>query len=167
MDIPVYIQTLDNHTAATLDFLKKSRPDTHLKGENDSWTGLQVLEHICITEKVVSKLVAKPSEQIHESAELFGAGKLNHLVVAKRAFKVKAPEMLNPKGDIKDLEAFEQVFTKQRNELKQGIIQGNISVDNRIHKHPYLGEMTISDWLHFMISHTQRHIEQIQDHLKA
>ncbi|HEV7230504.1 MAG TPA: DinB family protein [Bacteroidia bacterium] len=164
MNITDYIQTLDKHTAATLDFIKKSRPDIHIKGGVDNWNGLQILEHVCMTEKVVCKLVSKPSDQIHESAELFGPGKMNHLVVTKRAIKVKAPEMLNPKGDIQDLEAFEQLFTAQRNELKENLMQGTIPVDNRIHKHPYLGEMTISDWLYFMIAHTQRHLEQIGDH---
>ena len=36
-------------------------------------------------------------------------------------------------------------------------------IDNRVHKHPSLGEMTVSDWLWFMIRHTERHLEQVKE----
>lgn len=72
-----------------------------------------------------------------------------------------APEALLPKGEVTDVDAFKKRFQEQRKELKEDIENGKLIIDNRTRKHPRLGEMTVSDWLYFLISHTERHVEQI------
>ena len=122
-----------------------------------------ILEHIYLTDKIVIAIINRPTEKLHTDEEFIGNEKLKRWLVEKQAKKVKAPEMLEPKGDLKDVATFEKVFLAQRNLLKHQIEKGEIVIDNRIHKHPMLGEMTISDWLYFLIHHTQRHLEQAKE----
>lgn len=163
MELTTYFQSLDDNTNDTLQLAKGCPPALLTDNINNKWSVLQILEHICMTEKLICVLVTKPSDKTSESNELIGNDKLQKLVVEKREQKVTAPESLYPKGEIKDLKGFEKIFLEQRNLLKQDIQTGKLTIDNRIHKHPMLGEMTINDWLNFLIHHTQRHLEQIKD----
>ena len=95
-----------------------------------------------------------------------GNEKLQQILLAEQKAKVKAPEILEPKGIINDTSTFERLFSEQRNLIKQAIENAEIVIDNRLHKHPMLGEMTISDWLYFLIHHSQRHLEQIKERLE-
>lgn len=158
-----YFQDLNENTNDTLLLVKSCPPAILNNSNNDKWSVLQILEHICMTEKLICVLVSKPSDKEAETNELLGNDKIKKLVVEKREYKVMAPESLIPKGDIKDQEGFAQIFLQQRDKLKQDIQTGILIIDNRIHKHPMLGEMTIKDWLNFLIHHTQRHLEQIKD----
>lgn len=128
---------------------------------------MQILEHIYIVDKVIYRLLLKPSDNLSETEELLGDNKIKRLVVEKREYKVAALESLQPKGEITDVLTLETMFTQQRNSIKNDLESGKIIMDNRIHKHPYLGEMTIADWLSFILHHTQRHLEQIKDCLSA
>ena len=161
-----FFETLDNNTNATLKLATDCSESQLTFKQNDHWSILQILEHICKTDKVVIDLIEKPSDKISETEEILGAKKLTKLVVEARSFKVKAPEILLPTGNVKDEKDFEKLFLSQRNDLKAAIESGKIVIDKRIHKHPYLGEMTIIDWLNFIVNHTQRHLEQIKDLLK-
>ncbi|HVA98165.1 MAG TPA: DinB family protein [Bacteroidia bacterium] len=158
-----FLETLDNNSNTTLQLAKSCSEAQLLFKKNDNWSILQILEHICKTDKVVIDLIEKPSDKISETEEILGTKKLTKLVVEARAFKVKAPEILLPIGTISNVNDFEKLFLSQRNLLKKKIESGKIIIDNRIHKHPYLGEMTIIDWLNFIVNHTQRHLEQIKD----
>ena len=84
-------------------------------------------------------------------------------MVSLRERAVKAPETLAPKGLIKNCVEFELNFVELREYSEVNLLTGKIMVDNRIHKHPFIGAMTISDWFAFLRYHTQRHIEQIND----
>lgn len=88
------------------------------------------------------------------------------MVVGFRTNRLVSPEILRPKGNIADVATFEKMFVEQRELIKQDLRSGKIIVDHRVHKHPFLGDFTISDWLNFLIYHTQRHLEQIKDILK-
>lgn len=163
MDITNYIKILDKSANDTLQLANSCPPSRLTVSVNEKWSVLQILEHIYMTEKLVCGLITKASDKTSETDELLGNDKIKKLVVEKRGQKVSAPESLKPKGDIKDVDGFEKVFLQQRNLLKQEILTGKLTIDNRIHKHPMLGEMTINDWLNFLIHHTQRHLEQIKD----
>ena len=125
---------------------------------------LEVLEHIYLTDRIIHTIVSRPSDDKSSSEEIIGDDKMKNILVEQRTSKkVSAPEILKPKGSIKDLDTFENIFLAQRKAFKEDIVAGNIIIDNRIHKHPLLNEMTIADWLNFTVHHTQRHIEQIKE----
>ncbi len=160
MNTQHYFAALDENTNHVLQLTKSCTTVQLSQSENEKWTVLQILEHIYLTDKIVIAIINRPSEKLHTNEEFIGNEKLKRWLVEKQTTKVKAPEMLEPKGTWSDVASFEKAFLAQRNLLKQQIEKGEIVVDNRIHKHPMLGEMTISDWLYFLIHHTQRHLEQ-------
>ena len=157
-----YFAALDNNTNTVLQLAKDCTTAQLHQCENGKWSVLQILEHIYLTDKIIIAIISRPTEKWHHNEEFIGNEKLKRWLVDEQPMKVKAPEILEPKGDLKDVANFEKIFLTQRNLLKQQIEKGEIMVDNRLHKHPMLGEMTISDWLYFLIHHTQRHLKQAQ-----
>ncbi len=162
MNIIDYFKKLDDNTEETLSQAKSySAEQLAFKGEGN-WTVMQLLEHIVLTEKVCLFILLRPTDKLAATSEIFGQKKLDAFLLNPNGPKFNAPEMLQPKGDIQDVATFEKDFVAERNLLKQKIEAGEIVIDNHTHKHPALGEMTISDWLYFDILHTQRHLAQIK-----
>lgn len=84
-------------------------------------------------------------------------------MVEQRLKKIASPDMLKAKGEIKSPTGLVGMLVGQRNTWKSALLTDKIIIDNRVHKHPFLGEMTIYDWINFTIYHTQRHIEQMKE----
>ncbi|RYJ51090.1 DinB family protein [Flavobacterium petrolei] len=164
MELANYITALDNNTSDTLNLAKKcSNTQLHYSAEG-KWSILQILEHICIVDKVCIAIISRPaSENTSALTEIYGNEKLKDALVTNRDRRIESPEILKPKGGVTDVNEFEKMFLYQRNMLKQNLTSGKIIVDNKIHKHPFLGDMTIADWLYFIVHHTQRHTEQIKE----
>jgi hypothetical protein len=161
MDTKEYFKMLDGNTQDIL-LMVDGFSANHLSNKKEGgWTVMEILEHICITENRIHTLMLKPSDTTAESKEILGKEKIKHLTVTEGKEKVMAPEALHPKGELKDVDAFKKRFQEQRKELKEDIENGKLIIDNRTRKHPRLGEMTVSDWLYFLVSHTERHVEQI------
>jgi hypothetical protein len=158
-----FIALLDRNTEETLSQARSYTDEALNVAPAGCWTPLQVFEHICLTEALVIGLLQRPSEEVHDTGEVHGSSKLRHLIVNKRATKLQAPERLHPKGALANEAAFETTFTAQRNALKEALADGRIITDNRMYPHPSLGKMTVSDWLFFLVHHTERHVEQLKE----
>ena len=122
-----------------------------------------ILEHIYLADKSISLLLQKKSENLNAQEVILGNDKIERLVVNLRHRKVKSPDILLPKGRFKMLSEFKPAFTQQRENLKSSLQDGSIPIDNSILPHSYLGNMTKTDWLYFIIHHAQRHLEQIKE----
>lgn len=134
-----------------------------------SWSVLECLEHIYLIDKAVLGAMAGAStENIPDNTrtELFGVEKIDKLLVKGRAFKVPAPDFVAPKGKFTNLSEATQHIDTITSRVIDHINSNPVEQDVRTYKHPVLGYMTPTDWIHFMISHTERHIYQIED-LKA
>lgn len=163
MDLENFVENLDHTTNTVLQVAKDCSPEQlHFK-EAGKWSVLEILEHLYLTDRVIFTIISRPSETISPSSEIVGNEALQKILVEKRGHKIISPDMLQPKGEIKDLDALVNLFTSQRETLKKDLLGNKIVIDNRVHKHPFLGEMTIADWLNFTIHHTQRHLEQINE----
>lgn len=129
------------------------------------WNILEILEHVYLTEKLVYALLSRPSRMMADVSEKVGNEKLERVLVGLRKRRVQAPDIVHPKGDIKSPGDFLSKLNEQRLLLKNDLLSGRIIIDNRVQNHPLLGEMTITDWLNFIIHHCNRHLEQIKDTL--
>ena len=167
MDIQAYITLLNRNTGELLDLVRNRDEATLNHRSFNSWSVLQVLEHLIMTERYVYDLLSRPSDKKAATEELKGSERLNRIMVDMRERKAKAPDMLEPVGEISDLSTFNNTFLAGRKALTDALNNGKIIVDERVHTHPMLGDMTVSDWLHFLLSHARRHMEQIKDVLKA
>ncbi|TCJ13975.1 DinB family protein [Flaviaesturariibacter flavus] len=158
-----FFSLLDRTSAETLAQARSFSTEALNTAPEGCWTPLQVLEHICLTEALITSLLQRPSEEQHDNPEVYGASKLRHLIVGKRDIKRTAPDRLQPGGELLSLAGFEERFTRQRETLKAAISGGALPIDRRLFPHPALGNMTVSDWLYFLVNHTERHVEQLKE----
>lgn len=163
MEINEYIKQLDANTESLVGILASLDAEGLTKRINGGWNPLEIAEHLAVTERGIIMMLQRPSEARSDNTELFGAEKLNKMLVEMRSRKVVAPEGLHPKGRYVDAAGVTEALTAQRLKLKEALSEGKVAVDNRTFMHPRLGEMTVSDWLNFIVSHAYRHIAQIKD----
>jgi len=166
MDIAKYLQTLSSNTEKVVDLLHSSEATELNFKSQGRWNLLEIGEHLILTERVVCKLLFAPSDSRAGKEELHGEERLNRMLVGMRSRKIVTPEIFEPKGEIKDPGTFEKKFREQRQMIIDGIKTDRIKIDDRVQKHPVLGEMTISDWLYFLPQHAARHLEQMKDNLQ-
>ena len=163
MDRNLFITRLDDNTKEILQLVKSLTSSQLAFKKDGKWNVLEILEHLYLSDKIIMTIISKPSENIHATEDIYGTRKIKAILVDERDKKISSPEPLKPKGIFSDVFVAEKAFFQQRDTLKNLLRADGIIIDNRIHKHPLLGEMTISDWLNFIIHHTERHIEQIKD----
>ena len=157
-----YINDLDHNTEKLIETVKDYSIEDLTAKNSDKWSILEVLEHIYITDKVIYSIVSKPSDKESKAKEIIGVNKLESILVGQINKKLQSPDLLRPKGHFKNLADFNSAFTTLRSSIKKDLITMKIKVDNRIHNHFLLGEMTITDWLNFILLHTERHLKQIE-----
>ncbi len=158
-----FITRLNETTNDILHTVNKCTIEQLNYKQGESWNILGIIEHLYLTDKVIYTIISRPSETINSSTEIVGKEALQKIMLEQRSKKITSPDFLKPKGEIKDLTILIDMLVNQRDAWKNSLSTSEISIDNRVHKHPLLGEMTISDWLNFAIHHTQRHTEQIKD----
>jgi hypothetical protein len=167
MDIAEYTALLDKNTLDALSWAwSASEDDLHAPVEN-KWSGIQLLEHITLVDSSVIRRLQSASEAPAEEIVPAGAERLHRIIVTLRNRKVEAPEALHPRGSLKTVEEFEAKFTAQREQLKTELKDGSIKMSNKALAHVILGDITISDWLLFMIYHAERHLEQLRERQPA
>lgn len=160
-------EMLQEHTSTFLSQIPEWSPWWNKQNTTESWTVGEVAEHIMLVESGVIKLLQTPSERKHDSLERFGLPKMRqYLVQGRQMAKVKAPEPYLPKRSM-DPEAFSIAFGKQRSFLLNALQTDKIVIDNRLYKHPFLGDLTVADWLYSIITHAERHEEQIKEILET
>lgn len=161
-----FLQLLSQNTAEVNELVSSVPADRVNQTEINKWSILQIFEHLLITDKMIYGLMKRPTDQQADERELFGKDKMKHLLIEKADYKAEAPDMLQPKGHVTSLEDFSRQFQSQRQLLAEALIEAVISIDNSVHTHPRLGDMTISDWLYFIVFHNQRHLAQIRAMMK-
>ena len=157
-----YINEIEHNTQKLLETVRDFAIEDLIAKENDKWSILEVLEHIYITDKVIYSIIAKPSDKEFYSKEIIGKNKLESILVGQIDVKLQSPDLLRPKGVFQNFTDFNIAFTSLRNSIKDDLLTRKFKIDNRIHTHFLLGDMTITDWLNFILLHTERHLIQIK-----
>jgi uncharacterized damage-inducible protein DinB len=162
-------QFLDNlqKSATLIDTLldKVSEEQAAQKPNEKTWSMLECLEHIFIVEAGIIKTLRTenpPSADSTNTPESVINRDMVSNLLQNRTTKIDAPDFTAPKGRFKSLEEAKMAFLNKRTELTTIIKTANLN-DGFIAKHPRLGDMTKSDWVHFLIQHTDRHVEQLAE----
>jgi hypothetical protein len=164
MEINQYLTELNDNTRSVLELTRKYSGDALTFKKEDECSIADILEHICISDRRTFDLLKSDSEIISPTTELYGDGKLKKIVVDyKGGPKITETEIRELQGIITDFSSFGQVFSQQRDLLQNGLKSGEIAVSNKVYKHLYLGGMTVTDWLKYIIYHTDRHLNDIKD----
>lgn len=142
-----------------------SEEELHFKPTPDSWNILACAEHILLVNSTVYRFLQSPPPTLADNkvSELHSEGKMNHILVTKRDIKRIAPEWVVPKSIFKTGEEAKQAIQKDTTGLLNILEKTDISKETHTVAHPAIGEMTKTDWMHFLISHTQRHLFQIEE----
>lgn len=164
MDLSTKIE--QNLQALYHSYTELKEEQLHYKSAEKVWSILECLEHIYLIDKaVLAVLTTTESKYKTENGqtELFGEEKIRKLLVQGRAFKVPAPDYVQPKGEFTSNALAKQSTDAVIESITQHIATNNIEQETYTFKHPILGPMTKTDWVHFMIAHTERHILQIEE----
>lgn len=156
-------EAIDRNTEQLVNMVNTLSSSQLLLKPEGKWSVIEQLEHIVLTDKIVGLMLMRPHSSLAETDTVIGQERLEKIIVTLRARKVAAPEFLQPTGSIQTVAQFTTQFTAQRTAFKEAVNQGKIALDSRTFKHPYLGEMTVIDWYHFIPLHAQRHLEQIKE----
>lgn len=138
----------------------------------DSWSVLQIMQHLLLVEKAG---VAYTTKKISFDPVLEKAGVMSSVrsrmsnLMAVTPFRLKAPEQVSGDVLLTDLTFWEvaKQWKGSRSELKHFLSQ--LPEDHfkaELYNHPVIGKMKLSGMLHFFDKHFDRHHRQIKRTLK-
>lgn len=160
------IEKISSNTQDCIRFLNACEESALKHHQHATWSAFDILEHLVLTDKMVYIMLRRPSNEQANSTNIIGENILEDKIVQQRNLKLNAPDSLQPKGLYTSRAACEEAFLKIREKYLHDLNTHQIVADNRIYKHPFLGNMTVSDWLLFIVYHNQRHLLQAQEQIK-
>lgn len=130
------------------------------------WSIAEILEHVVLTDKMIYVMLRRSPGEQAQPTFLLGEKTLEEKIVQQRGQKLKAPDALQPKNIFHTRAAGEEAFMEIRHKYLHDLQNHSITINQGVHKHPYLGVMTVADWLYFIVLHRQRHFLQAQEVLQ-
>ena len=118
MDIVKYYNRLNENNKnliETIDGIAEEK--LSIKDNVNEWSVYEILEHIYLTDKIISKLISTPSKNQSDTNEIIGSEELEDVLIGKKSPKVKTPEMLSPKGIINNIQDFKNIFLEEKMEV--------------------------------------------------
>ncbi|KAA2240161.1 DinB family protein [Chitinophaga agrisoli] len=161
-DIHQLQEDLDNNSRLFLDILDTIPADKlQQKNARTEWSIMECAEHLLITEQQVAKTLQHPSRPVEgrEPDSKIAQIDKSFLEFDKRLLYVPDPDTME--GAFKDVAGFSQAFRHNRNLIKAALAQAPLDEECRGAEHPLFGHMTRLEWAHYVISHTERHLQQI------
>ncbi|MDJ0367476.1 DinB family protein [Hymenobacter sp. H14-R3] len=164
MNIPQYVADLHANSQAALELIRHYTPAQLAAKNAGECSVAELLEHICISDRRTLDFLTSQSGSVAEVSELHGDEKLRRVVVEyKGGPKITAIELQELTGAVTDVPGFRELFLRQRLQLQQALEGGHIALTNHTYPHLYLGAMTVTDWLRYLLHHTNRHLGDIRD----
>ncbi|WP_339611492.1 DinB family protein [uncultured Planktosalinus sp.] len=158
-----YQENINNLRAKTANL---STEQLQYKPTPESWSVAQCLEHIALTETMLSGMVQAVMDQPAnpEDRELLVASDEDVVNgVVDRSTKFKAPEVLQPEGNYTNAEEGLLAIINNRNKILE-MIENNSLEDmrNRVADAP-AGKIDGYQYLLFIAGHAERHSKQIDE----
>lgn len=164
-----FFQALQASTNALFTTLDRSNDQqANTRPAEGKWSILECAEHIFITEIIVVQLLLQ-AMQIEGDAlantaqERLGKNKIQ-TILHDRSQAYNAPDMVRPRGEIKSISEFRDLLSKTRQQLVGAFNSQQLNFNcTKTVKHPLLGDLTVLDWMNFLLSHAERHRLQIEE----
>lgn len=158
-----YQENINNLRAQTANLTTEQ---LQYKPSPESWSVAQCLEHIALTENMLSEMVQAVMDQPAnpEDRELLVASDEDVVNgVVDRSTKFKAPEVLQPEGKYISAEEGLVAIINKRNKILE-MIENNSLEDmrNRVADAP-AGKIDGYQYLLFIAGHAERHSKQIDE----
>lgn len=127
----------------------------------DSWSALDIMEHLAVVERGVHKAVAAAAGL--EASEL-RTRRLDPIVagLATNPRKIRSPELVAPTGRFSSLGEALRVFRERRNITLD--LARSLDVDWEAHHfaHPVFGDFDVGQWFLMAATHGERHALQLE-----
>jgi hypothetical protein len=156
---------LESGRQELLDFVNEIPEElSNTQVSPDTWTILEVLEHLVLIEKVIAKqfenLLREGSDRETPEHPVYRS--------AKRFPAVEAPDYVRPIGKYKSLAEAKAGLEQSRQYLFKVIeqVEDPTILEKRSFKHPYFGHLQLKQWLDFIGYHERRHLDQIKEILE-
>lgn len=146
-----------------IQLLQQFTPEAFVRRPNsESWSAAEVAEHLLIINKNLNYVMQADGSVIPDRAP---DKKLSGLkeALANRANKFEAPENVRPTGTVHDQQELIACLQKQLQVLKQIIQEKELKEQCEVYAHPRVGRLTRLEWSYFIVYHTQRHCQQLED----
>ncbi|MFG6149897.1 DinB family protein [Halobacillus sp. B23F22_1] len=144
-----------------ITFLKEvPNDDAQQKPDKDSWSILEIAEHLYLMEQLISYQIG---QQLEEGSPQETAEKPIHKTT-NRDFKVEAPEVVQPKGEFNSVEELSDALAKSR-ETTLFLIHNKEkeTLEKYAFPHPSFGDMSLKQWVEFIGWHELRHLDQMKE----
>ena len=151
----------EKNTEDLVDLLSHFTPESfNHKGSDPSWTAGQVAEHLFIMDRVTLMMLEGPAIPTNRPPD----SKLPQVQGAMEDEETKrvAPDIVQPSAGPKDPQYLADSIKKQRAQIKESILQKDLTEACTAGKHPSIGTMTRLEWVYFTIYHTRRHLAQLR-----
>jgi hypothetical protein len=167
MENHALLAQLDASTSGILETVGDAADARHgWKRDASSWSALECIEHIAVTEIGILRVLSGASSGSDEGAELIGKARIDE-ALGDRTRRYTAPDFAAPRGRYATMAEAIAAFAGTRERMREKLADGTIRLDGATRAHPLLGEMTKMDWFHFLLAHAERHRAQIAETLIA
>jgi uncharacterized damage-inducible protein DinB len=165
MTVAHYLTALAANTQTMLELVRPYSPaELAFRPAGEECSMADLLEHVCLSETRTVQLLALPSAQIAPVREIYGDAMLRQILLSYTDKpRLTSPETAELQGSVTSYAAFERRFVAQRQQLSTQLASGRLVVSNQAHKHAYLGEMTLMDWLYYLVHHASHHHHDIRE----
>jgi DinB superfamily len=144
--------------------LREARPT------EEAWSVAEILEHLSRVERGIAKLVALKvgemqtmAEPPRESPEMLDVDDARFVLVQNRNIRRDAPDRVAPRGEL-SAEAARAALLETRGVLLDQLHAADgLALSTILHPHPFLGELNVYEWVHFVAGHEQRHLAQVRE----
>ncbi|SDI42678.1 DinB family protein [Natribacillus halophilus] len=134
--------------------------------EEGRWTIAQVLEHLFLIEKEMTRTIEK--ELAKEDNEPARKKKPIELTLERSGAEREAPEPFQPTSEFMTLAEIKERLDHSRATLMKAlhVVEDDAILSQKSAKHPAFGTMDLEQWIEFIGLHERRHLKQIEE-LKA
>lgn len=168
--------------AAVVDYLVQARTELLLtvarvpeplreaRPSEEAWSVAEILEHLMIIEKGVTKLVSIKASELRanaaaprEAPEMVGVDVSRFELLSDRNQVIPAPERVVPRGELSAaavLTTMEETRAALLAQLEQA---DGLALSGVQHPHPVLGMLDLYEWIYATAGHELRHAAQIRE----
>ncbi|TLS37116.1 DinB family protein [Pseudalkalibacillus caeni] len=130
------------------------------KEDENSWSIIQVLEHLYLLEQVITKSISK---ELASEESVAVEDKPIHLSV-NRTKKVSAPPYVTPSDKYQTLAEIKAKLAESRAALNRVVDEADEEqLEQKSMPHPAFGALSLKQWIPFIGLHEKRHLEQIKE----
>ena len=142
-----------------------SEDQMQFKPDDDSWSVAEIVEHIIIVEGALKgmlegNIAAGETPELKAEVEMKDDQVMG--LITDRSSKIKTQSQFEPNGKFLDADTALEAFNDQRENMVDWLKDSDVDMRNYVNEFPF-GKIDGYQTLLFMVGHTARHTEQIEE----